>query len=74
MDYSRQELLSMGVIEYAENVLKLKLNHWQKKYLENLQQFPLDADKIFQSSGRLYGPRAVYLVYERWKNRVSDNG
>jgi hypothetical protein len=72
MEYSKEQLLAMGVIEYATQVLKLKLTPWQKTYLENMQTNPLPADKIFKKCGHLYGPRACFLVYERWKNRVTD--
>jgi hypothetical protein len=70
--HSKQEILRMGVIEYAEQVLKLKLTPWQKTNIEGFQKNPLTVDQVFQRSGILYGPRACYLVYERWKNRISS--
>ena len=72
MEHSKQELLSMGVLEYATTVLNLKLTPWQKTYLEKMQTNPLTSDKIFETKGHLYGPRACFLVYERWKNRISE--
>ncbi len=72
MKHSKLELLSMGVIEYAEVVMKLRLSPWQKDNIERLQNNPLEADYIFRRKGNLYGTRACYLVYERWKNRISE--
>ncbi len=72
MKHSKQEILAMGVIEYAEEVMKLRLSPWQRTNIEGLQKNPLDADYIFRRRGNLYGTRACYLVYERWKNRNTE--
>ena len=69
---TKQEILAMGVLDYAETILKLKLTPWQKTNIEGLQKNPLTAEQMFQRTGQLYGPRACYLVYERWKNRISE--
>jgi len=73
MKHSKQEILAMGVIEYAEEVMKLRLSPWQKVNIEGLQTNPLDSEYIFRRKGNLYGTRACYLVYERWKNRISES-
>lgn len=73
MKHSKQEILAMGVIQYAEEVMKLRLSPWQITNIEGFQNNPLDADYIFRKKGNLYGTRACYLVYERWKNRISEH-
>ncbi len=71
MEFSKQEILSMDVVEYAEKVLKIKLTKWQQSNVQRLQTNPLPPSDIFEEKGDLYGVRACYLLYERWKNRIS---
>ena len=72
MKHSKEQLLSMDSLEYAEKVLNLKLTKWQKRYIRDLQNYPIHLNDVFKANGSLYGHRACYLVYERWKNRIRE--
>jgi len=65
--------MAMNAVEYAEQVLKLKLSPWQRSNIVRLQSKPVSLDDVFHNRGSLYGIRACYLVYERWKNRLTHD-
>lgn len=44
----------MTVVEFAENLLGLKLSHYQKLLLEKISDIPKDSKIVYGRSGKVY--------------------